>query len=56
MDEDQGAGSGVGSADADVVQAAGHSQRDGAGLIDAVVRTRSWVSVRVPGFALGRAW
>jgi len=30
------AGSGVGSADADVVQAAGHSQRDGAGLIDAV--------------------
>jgi hypothetical protein len=35
VDEDQGAGSGVGSADADVVQA-GHSQRDGAGLIDAV--------------------
>ena len=30
------AGSGVGSADADVGQAAGHSQRDGAGLIDAV--------------------
>jgi hypothetical protein len=30
------AGSGVGSADADVVQAAGHSQRDGAALIDAV--------------------
>jgi hypothetical protein len=36
VDEDQDAGSGVGSADADVVQAAGHAQRDGAGLIDAV--------------------
>jgi hypothetical protein len=60
VDEDQdagsGVGSGVGSADADVVQAAGHAQRDGAGRIDAVGWTRSWVSVRVPGFALGRAW
>jgi hypothetical protein len=36
VDEDQDAGSGVGPADADVVQAAGHAQRDGAGLIDAV--------------------
>jgi hypothetical protein len=50
------AGSGLGSADADVVQAAGHSQRDGAGLIDAVGADAVVVSVRVPGFALGRAW
>jgi hypothetical protein len=35
VDEDQDAGSGVGSADADVVQAPGHAQRDGAGLVDA---------------------
>jgi hypothetical protein len=53
VDEDQDAGSGVGSADADVVQAPGHAQRDGAGLIDAVGAD---AVVRVPGFALGRAW
>ena len=36
MDEDQDAGSGVGLPDADVVQAAGDAQGDGAGLVDAV--------------------
>jgi hypothetical protein len=37
-----------------MVQAAGHSQRDGAGLIDAVgADVCRW---RVPGFALCRAW
>jgi hypothetical protein len=49
--EDQDAGSVVVSADADVVRA----------LVDVPawstrsVGTRSWVSVRVPGFASGRA-
>src|SRR3954466_12499886 len=37
LDEQQDVGSGVGSADADVVQAAGYAQRDAAGLVDAVV-------------------
>ena len=36
VDEDQDAGSGVGLPDADVVQAAGDAQGDGAGLVDAV--------------------
>jgi hypothetical protein len=50
------AGSGVGSADADVVQAAGHSQRDGAGLIDAVGADAVVGVGAGAGFALGRAW
>jgi hypothetical protein len=36
LDEEQDVGSGVGPADADVVQAAGHAQRDAAGLVDLV--------------------
>ena len=36
LDEDQDAGSVVDAADADVVQAPGHPQGDGAGLVDAV--------------------
>ncbi len=37
VDEQDDAGSGVGSADADVVQPAVVTQRDGAGFVDAVV-------------------
>ena len=37
VDEQDDVGSGVGSADADVVQAAGHPQGEGAGVVDAVV-------------------
>jgi hypothetical protein len=37
LNEQQGAGSGVGSADADVVQAAIDAQGDGAGGVDGVV-------------------
>jgi hypothetical protein len=37
LDEEQDVGSGVGSADADVVQAAGQAQGDAAGLVERVV-------------------
>jgi hypothetical protein len=56
VDENQDAGSGVGSADADVVQAPGHVQRDGAGLIDAVGADAVVGVGAGAGFALGRAW
>ncbi|HME78427.1 MAG TPA: hypothetical protein VKI00_23110 [Mycobacterium sp.] len=36
LDQDEHAGAGVGSADADVVQASGDAQGDYAGLVDAV--------------------
>ncbi|MGW5155250.1 hypothetical protein ACWEPN_07195 [Nonomuraea wenchangensis] len=37
FDEEHGAGPGVGSADADVVQASGQAEDDDSGLVDAVV-------------------
>ena len=56
LDEDQDAGAGVGSPDADVVQAPGDAQGDDAGLVDAVgadpvvgVGAGCWV-----GFGSGR--
>jgi hypothetical protein len=55
VDEDQDAGSGVGSADADVVQAPGTRNVTEPASSTRSVRTRSWESVRVPRFALGRA-
>ena len=57
LDEDQNAGSGVGAADADVVQAAVDAQGDGAGSASTrSVRTRLWVSSAVAwgGFGAGR--
>ena len=36
LDEEQDVGSGVGSADADVMQATGQAEGDAAGLVDAV--------------------
>jgi hypothetical protein len=56
LDEHQDVGSGVGPADADVVQAAAHAQGDAAGLIDAV-GAQPYVGVGGPvgaGAALGR--
>ena len=49
-------GSRVGSADADVAEAAGDAQGDGAGLVDAVVADPVVVCAAVagPGSALGR--
>jgi hypothetical protein len=49
VDEQDDVGSGVGSADADVVQSPGHAQGDAAGLVDAVA---SDAGVRV-GVAVG---
>ena len=57
VDEQQDVGSGVGSADADVVQAAVDAQGDAAGLVDLVV-AESVVGVAVAagaGMAFGRA-
>lgn len=50
LDEQDDAGSGVGSADADVVQSAVVPQRDRAGFVDAVV-SDSLVRVGVRGWA-----
>jgi hypothetical protein len=46
VDEQDDVGSGVGSADADVVELSGHAQGDDAGGVDAV-RART-VSLRIP--------
>jgi hypothetical protein len=58
LDEQQDRGSGVGSADADVVKAAVDPQGDLAVVSMRSRRTRSWVSWSrcVVGVALGRAW
>ena len=55
LDEQDDVGSGVGSSHADVAELAGDAQGDGAGLVDAVVPDRSWVSASRlgPGRALG---
>jgi len=44
LDEDQDVGSGVGSPDADVVQAAGVAEGDHAGGVDPVAAHPVWVS------------
>ena len=56
LDQDEDAGSGVGSSDADGVELTAVAQGDLAGLVDLRSwRIRSWVSsVRSPGVALGR--
>ena len=56
-DEHDDGGSGVGSSDADVVEAAVVAQGDRAGVVDAVVADAVvGVAWRSPGLALGRAW
>jgi hypothetical protein len=56
VDQDEDAGSGVGSADADGVEPAAVSEGDLAAVSTRSRRRRSWVSpVRSPGLALGRA-
>ncbi|MGO9696568.1 MAG: hypothetical protein ACLPYO_23110 [Mycobacterium sp.] len=55
MDEDQDAGVGVGSANADVVEAPGDAQGYDAGLVNAVGAQPVVGVVRVAGSALGRA-
>jgi len=57
VDQDEDAGSAVGSPDADGVEPAIVTEGDLAGLVDAARRTRAWESVAWwPGVALGRAW
>ena len=57
MDQDEDAGSGVGSPDADGVEPAAVTEGDLAGFVDGSVRTRLWESVCwSPAVALGRAW
>lgn len=46
MGEDHDGGSGVGSADADVVESAVDAQGDAAGVVDAVA-AHSWVRIGV---------
>ena len=56
-DEEDDGGSGVGSSDADVVEAAVDAQGDRAGVVDAVVADSPVRIVEVAlGSALGRAW
>jgi hypothetical protein len=58
VDEHDEVGSGVGSSDAEVMEAAGHAQGDHAGGSMRSWRTRGWASWSrlVAGRALGRAW
>jgi hypothetical protein len=58
VDEHEHLGSGVGSPDAEVVEAAGHAQGDHAAVVDAVVADAGVGVVVVAGGreGLGRAW